>query len=112
MSALNSFTDEAVRDERVVALAARIRYRIDPANPYPGNFTGHVRARLADGRIVEERQPHLRGGAHEPLTRGDIKKKFMHDFRHGGWDDVRALRTLTLLRTLYDGGVDLDALRR
>ncbi len=108
---LDSFTDEAVRDERVVALAARIRYRIDPQNPYPGNFTGHVRARLADGRIVEERQPHLRGGAHEPLTRGDIEKKFMHNARHGGWDDVRALRTLTLLRTLYDGGVDLEALR-
>ena len=65
---LDAFTDAAVRDERVLALAARIRYRIDPHNPYPAGFTGHVRARLADGRIVEERQPHLRGGAHEPLT--------------------------------------------
>ena len=35
----------------------------------------------------------------------------MHNARHGGWDDVRAVRTLTLLRTLYDGRIDLAALR-
>jgi hypothetical protein len=52
----------------VVALAAKIRYRIDPNNPYPKNYTGHIRAVLRDGSVVEERQPHMRGGAHEPLT--------------------------------------------
>ena len=65
-----------VRDPAVLALAAKVRYRIDPDNPYPRNFTGHIRATLADGRVVEERQPHMRGGAHEPLTarrhRGEI----------------------------------------
>ena len=41
--------------------------------PIPKNFTGHIRATLRDGRVVEERQPHMRGGAHEPLTRKDIE---------------------------------------
>ena len=50
---------------------------IDPDNPYPSDFTGHIRAELADGRVVEERQPHMRGGAHEPLTRADIDDKFV-----------------------------------
>ena len=34
-----------------------------PNNPYPNNFTGHIRAVLNDGSVVEERQPHFRGGA-------------------------------------------------
>src|SRR3982075_1306198 len=73
---LDAFTDDAVKEPSVLVLAAKVRYQIDPNNPYPNNFTGHIRATLADGRVVEERQPHLRGGAHEPLTRGDIEEKF------------------------------------
>ena len=35
----------------------------------------------------------------------------MLNARHGGWDDARARRTLAALRTLYDGAVELEALR-
>ena len=35
----------------------------------------------------------------------------MHNVRHGGWDEARARRMLAALRTLYDGAVDLEALR-
>jgi len=73
----------------VVALASKVRYQIDPHNPYPSNFTGHIRAVLADGRVVEERQPHMRGGAHEPLTRGDIEEKFVLNGAPRGWDAAR-----------------------
>ena len=69
----------------MLALAAKVRHEIDPHNPYPKSFTGHIRAVLADGRVVEERQPHLRGGAHE-LSRDDIEEKFVLNARHGGWD--------------------------
>ena len=54
---------------RVLALAAKVKFVIDPDNPYPNNYTGHIRATLGDGSVVEERQPHMRGGAQEPLTR-------------------------------------------
>src|SRR5438874_7955624 len=73
---LGDFTDAAVHDAAVLALAATVRYQVDPKNPYPKSFTGHIRATLTDGRVVEERQPHMRGGAHEPLTRADIEEKF------------------------------------
>ena len=109
---LSDFSDAAVRDPAVLALAAKVRYQIDPQNPYPSNFTGHIRAVLADGRVVEERQPHMRGGAHEPLTRADIEDKFALNARHGGWDAARATKALALLRTLYDGKIDLSSLRR
>ena len=32
---------------------------------------------MKDGSVVEERQPHLRGGAQEPLTRQDVTDKFL-----------------------------------
>ena len=60
--------------------------------PIRGNFTGHIRATLNDGRVVEERQPHMRGGAHEPLTRADIEDKFMLNARHGGYRRRRGPR--------------------
>jgi 2-methylcitrate dehydratase PrpD len=108
---LDAFTDKAVRDEAVLAVAAKVRYVIDPKNPYPNNFTGHIRAVLNDGRVIEERQPHFRGGAHEPLTRVDIEEKFALNLRHGGWDDKRAASTLALLAKLYDGKIDLAPFR-
>src|SRR6516165_248176 len=108
---LDDFTDEAVKEARVTALASKVRYQIDPHNPYPNNFTGHIRALLADGRVVEERQPHMRGGTHEPLTRGDIEEKFVLNARHGGWDAARTQSALALMRALFDGRIDLSLLR-
>jgi 2-methylcitrate dehydratase PrpD len=109
---LDAFTDEAVRDPAVRALAARVRYQIDPANPYPNNYTGHIRAVLRDGRTVEERQPHMRGGAHEPLTRADIEDKFALNARHGGWKKRETDAALALARRFYDGPINLETLRR
>src|SRR5262244_1687651 len=108
---LGDFSDAAVRDPAVVALAGKIRYQIDPNNPYPKNFTGHIRATLNDGRVVEERQPHMRGGAQEPLTRADIEDKFTLNATHGGWSAARAKDALALLRELYNGKMDLAPLR-
>jgi 2-methylcitrate dehydratase PrpD len=108
---LGDFTDDAVRDPAVIALAQKVSYRIDPQNPYPREFTGHIRATLNDGRVIEERQPHFRGGAKEPLTQADIEEKFVLNCRHGGWDDARAKKAIVLLRKLYDGKIDLSPLR-
>lgn len=108
---LGDFTEEAVRDPDVLALAAKVRYVIDPDNPYPNAFTGHIRCLLNDGSVVEERQPHFRGGAQEPLTRTDILEKFALNAAHGKWDKARGERALALLSTLYQGKIDLDPLR-
>jgi 2-methylcitrate dehydratase PrpD len=108
---LDAFSDAAVREPAVVALAAKVRYQIDPDNPYPNEFTGHIRAVLADGSVIEERQPHLRGGAHEPLSRADIEEKFVLNAQHGGWDTARTQAALKLARKLFDETVDLGVLR-
>jgi 2-methylcitrate dehydratase PrpD len=106
---LDSFTNKAVSDPAVLAMAKKVRYVVDQKNPYPDNFTGHIRAVLNDGRVIEERQPHMRGGAHEPLSRADVEEKFLLNARHGGWDDAQAAATLTRARTLFGSPLDLHA---
>jgi 2-methylcitrate dehydratase PrpD len=100
-----------VQDPRIRAFAEKIRYEIDANNPYPRNYTGHIRAVLRDGRVVEERQPHLRGGANEPLSSGDVEEKFMLNARYGGWSEKQAEAARAFARKLYDGKVALSPLR-
>jgi len=108
---LDAFTDDAVKEPSVLVLAAKVRYQIDPNNPYPNNFTGHIRATLADGRVVEERQPHLRGGAHEPLSRADLEEKFRLNCAYGGWPGQRIDELLSWARIAFEKPVDLASFR-
>ena len=108
---LGAFTESAIRDARVLALAAKVNFVIDPDNPYPNNYTGHIKATLKNGRVVEERQPYLRGGAQEPLTRQDVTDKFMLNAEHGGWSKAQSEAALKLLAGLYRGRIDLSTLR-
>jgi 2-methylcitrate dehydratase PrpD len=108
---LSAFTAETVRDPRLLALAAKVGYVIDPSNPYPHGYTGHVRARLGDGRVVEERQPHLRGGAHERLSRAEIEEKFGLNAAYGGWRGDRIAEFLAFARGAFDSRIDLAAFR-
>ena len=84
------FTEARVRDETLLALAARISYVIDPANEYPANFTGHLRATLNDGRVIEIEQPHMRGGARDPLPAAELQEKFVDNLVYGGWSEAQA----------------------
>src|SRR5437763_2302263 len=108
---LGAFTESAIRDERVLALAAKVKFVIDPDNPYPNNYTGHLCATLSDGSVLEERQPFLRGGAQEPLTRQDVIDKFALNAQHGGWSTAQSAAALKLMARLYDGKIDLSSLR-
>jgi 2-methylcitrate dehydratase PrpD len=108
---LSAFTEAAIRDPQVLALAAKVTFVIDPDNPYPNNYTGHIAATMKDGSVIEERQPYLRGGAHEPLTRQDVADKFARNVAHGGWTSAQSDATLKLLAGLYAGRIDLSALR-
>src|SRR5262245_44041664 len=109
---LGAFADGKSQDPRVRALAEKVAYRIDPANPYPAAFTGHVEVRLADGGCVEERQPHMRGGAHEPLSQAELEEKFLANTRLGGWSEAQASAALAAMRSLWQAPrLELGALR-
>jgi 2-methylcitrate dehydratase PrpD len=108
---LGAFTEAAISDARVLALASKVKFVIDPDNPYPNNYTGHIKATLKDGSVIEERQPYLRGGAQEPLTREDVTEKFALNAQHGGWSKTQGDAALKLLAGLYSGKIDLAKLR-
>jgi 2-methylcitrate dehydratase PrpD len=95
------FTEPRVQDPVVLELASKIRYRINPDDEYPRNFTGHLRAVLRDGTEREFRQPHMRGGAHAPLPAAELEAKFMDNTRYGGWSEATAGRLLRLTRDLF-----------
>jgi 2-methylcitrate dehydratase PrpD len=100
---LAQFTEERIADPAVRALAAKIRYRIDPNDEYPKNFTGHLLATLSDGSQKEFRQPYMRGGKHAPLTVEEIETKFVDNAVYGGWSRETALAFLDLSQTIFDG---------
>jgi 2-methylcitrate dehydratase PrpD len=87
---LAQFTEAAVRDPRALALAAKVGFRIDPDNEYPSNYTGHIRAELADGSVVESLAPCMRGGARAPLSRAEILTKARANLAFGGRDPAQA----------------------
>ena len=109
---LDAFSEATVRDARILDLAGKVRYAVDPNNLYPKAYTGHVRMRLKDGRVLEERQPHIRGGIHEPLAREDIERKFLGNASYGGWPDPLARQFLAFAEKAFDGSLDLIPFRR
>ena len=107
-----AFSERTVRDARILALAGKVRYVVDPGNPYPRAYTGHVRMTHRDGRVFEERQPHIRGGVHEPLTRNGIERKFRSNAAYGGWPMPLADQFLAFADNAFHGSPDLAPFRR
>jgi len=109
---LLDYREEVVHDPAVRALAAKVRYAVDPDNPYPHRFTGHVRVMLRNGDVREASQDHFRGGRDEPMSREALERKFLANCAYGGWDARRARHALDLLRAMRGAStVDLAGLR-
>jgi 2-methylcitrate dehydratase PrpD len=98
-AALADFTDEAVRDETLRGVAGKVYYDIDPTIDYPRHFIGHVAIRLTDGRVLEERQDHPRGGPDAPMPREELTAKFRANAAEA-MPDAKAMRVVTLVDAL------------
>ncbi len=88
---LDDFSEAAVGDEALLRISRLVTFEIDSGNPYPDQFTGHVRLVYDDGKKVEQRQGHLRGGSEAPLAAGDLDAKFIANARFGGIPDPAKL---------------------
>jgi 2-methylcitrate dehydratase PrpD len=109
---LGQFTDERAQDPATRAFAAKVSYEIDPNDEYPRNFSGHLRAVLSDGSVREIRQPHMRGGAKEPLGDDELREKFDANLRFGGFDAGQVTALRAALQAILEGGkVDLSVAR-
>jgi 2-methylcitrate dehydratase PrpD len=73
---VEGFSEARTRDPRILGVAEKVRYVLDPTLPYPKRFTGHVRVELQDGRVLEETQDAPRGGPEHPLPPEELRAKF------------------------------------
>jgi 2-methylcitrate dehydratase PrpD len=73
---VGAFTQESIREARVLALAARVRYTVDPVSSYPRTFPGWVKVRLANGKVLEAREESQRGGPDKPIAPDEVVAKF------------------------------------
>ena len=78
---IGAFSEDSIRDERVLRLAARVRYTVDPLSSYPRTFPGWVKVRLTDGRALEAREESQRGGPDRPIAPDEVIAKFRDNAR-------------------------------
>jgi 2-methylcitrate dehydratase PrpD len=103
------FTEARIHDQAVLGLARKIRYEIDPDNPYPKAFTGHLRATLRDGTTQELAQDHMRGGAHAPLSAAELDQKFIDNAIYGGWSEADATSAKAWCARVFSAGAISEA---
>jgi 2-methylcitrate dehydratase PrpD len=99
---LAEYDDGGVDDPQLRALAQKVHYRIDPQDPYPERFVGHVRVTLRDGRVLEERQDHFRGGVDHPMGDDALAQKFFANCAYAGMPAAEAGTLAATLRALFD----------
>jgi len=102
---LEEFTDDAIRDPVVLELAKKVRYELDPTIDYPRHFSGHVKIVLVNGTVLEENQPHPRGGFESPLPPEEVEAKFRANARlvlpEGQLDlIIKSVKTLEQLESI------------
>jgi len=73
---LDELEDKALSDPRVLDLAARTVYELDPDSGFPKYYSGEVIVELTDGRTIREREAINRGSVDRPLTADDVIEKF------------------------------------
>ncbi|WP_159588275.1 MmgE/PrpD family protein [Chelativorans xinjiangense] len=106
---LGDFTEAAIADDELIRIAGLVDFEIDPKNPYPAAYTGHVRIAYRDGQVEEAEQGHMRGGVEEPLTRDEIDAKFRANLAFGGHARADALLALCDRIGAMQGGHELIA---
>jgi 2-methylcitrate dehydratase PrpD len=109
---LREYQEDVVMDPTVRALAGKIHYVVDPENPYPKQFTGHLRVTLRNGEVREARQGYFRGGRDAPLSMEELLHKFRANCQYGGASAEQAERLLQVVKGLLGAAaIDLQALR-
>jgi 2-methylcitrate dehydratase PrpD len=99
---LGEFDESVVHSKDVTQIAAKVSYVIDPDNPYPDQFTGHLRVVLKNGDVHEHRQDYFRGGANSPLSDAEIGAKFMANCEYGGLPRDRAAEMAACLAGVFE----------
>jgi 2-methylcitrate dehydratase PrpD len=108
---LGEYAEDVVQRADLRALAGKVSYIVDPKNPYPKQFTGHLRITLKNGEVHEHSQGYFKGGVDHPMSDADLQQKFLANCRYGKVSDVQAQALLSQWGSVFGAGtVDLSAL--
>jgi 2-methylcitrate dehydratase PrpD len=91
-----SFTDAAVRDPDIRALASRVTITVDP-NPH-GALASTVTVTLKDDRTFTRRVEHFKGTPVNPLSPDEMRDKFLRTTRK--YRDAEMMRLYARLQNL------------
>jgi 2-methylcitrate dehydratase PrpD len=70
------FTDDAITDPAVLAVAGKVTYETPEYPSYPQAFPGGVRVTLADGTTLNGDFPYQKGGPENPMSADEVREKF------------------------------------
>jgi 2-methylcitrate dehydratase PrpD len=73
---LDTYTPEALADDRVLDLARKVRYETKEYASYPAAFPGGVRIAFRDGQILEADFPYQLGAPENPMAAEQVRVKF------------------------------------
>lgn len=73
---VETFTERAISDPAVLAVASRVDYEPRHYANRPDAFGGGVRLRTKDGRVYENELRYQRGAPENPLTVADVEAKY------------------------------------
>lgn len=102
---LEAYTETVVQGADIRSLAAKVSYTVDPNNPYPKQFTGHVRVFLKNGQVHEQRQGFFKGGVDHPMSDADLLQKFKANCKFGGMNDAQTESILAQVNGLFQTSV-------
>ena len=80
---LLEFTEEQIKNRKILNLCSKISYEIDPKNEYPKNYSGEINILLKNSQVIRETQPGLRGGKLFPLDEKEVEEKFFNNLKFG-----------------------------
>ncbi|MCW2975362.1 MAG: MmgE/PrpD family protein [Actinomycetia bacterium] len=111
---VDSYVADAIVDDRVLELAARVRYRVEDFDSAARAFPGGVRLSLADGSVLQARLEFQQGAPENPLDEAAVVSKFRANAELAlDPDRVEALAdTVLRLDELEDAAAALAALRQ
>jgi 2-methylcitrate dehydratase PrpD len=78
---LDEFSEMKIKEPRILAVAERIRHRVEEVPEFPASLPGWVTLRLQDGRTFERREPVNRGHPDNPMATAEVQAKFRDNAR-------------------------------
>lgn len=73
---VDAYSNEALQNPAILALARKVSYVVDEDAPGRGQYKGWVIAHTKDGRKFERIEPYNRGSAENPMAADDVRAKF------------------------------------